>query len=91
MTQTPKTKPKHPKTLTYLKQGIFSDLKSFKELEKRIAKLKTDKEKGDAFEVFAEAYLATQKISQADVVYPFDKIPTSIAKKLALDTEKDRG
>ena len=43
--------------------GLFSALTSFAELEQRISdRLPTPQERGDAFEVFAEAYLATQKI-----------------------------
>ena len=45
--------------------GLFGGLGSFAELEARITDLVGNKERGDAFEVFAEAYLATQKINQS--------------------------
>lgn len=67
--------PKHPKTAKFVRDGLFSDLKSFSQLEKRISKIKLEKERGDAFEVFAEAYLATQPIMQAKEVWPFDVAP----------------
>jgi hypothetical protein len=38
--------------------GLFDGLDSFTELEVRIAALPTHQDRGDAFEVFAEAYLA---------------------------------
>jgi predicted helicase len=53
--------------------------------------LPTKQERGDAFEVFAEAYLATQAIAQAKQVFPYDVIPLPIKTKLALDTERDMG
>jgi superfamily II DNA or RNA helicase len=40
---------------------LFQNLESFAELEARISALPTPNERGDAFEVFAEAYFATQK------------------------------
>jgi len=51
--------PTHPKTRTYFQRGLFDGLTSFRELEGRISGLATKGERGDAFEIFAEAYLAT--------------------------------
>ena len=82
---------KHNRAGYFLKQGIFSNIHSFRELEKRISSLLTEKDRGDAFEVFAEAYLATQKLVQAKEVYPFDKIPAPIKRQFRLDTKKDMG
>ncbi len=76
--------PKHHKTSFFLKAGLFNNLSSFAELEKRIANLSTEKERGDAFEVFAEAYFSTQKIEQAEEVWPFKCIPTRIKENLSL-------
>ena len=70
--------PKHHKSCHYLKAGLFDNLSNFAELEKRISDLPTPFEEGDAFEVFAEAYFFTQKIEQADEVWPFKAIPYSI-------------
>jgi len=72
-------------------QHQFDDLKKFSDLEKRISKLPTEKERGDAFEVFAEAYLATQTIMQARKVWSFNNIPPSYKRKFRLDTKKDMG
>jgi predicted helicase len=87
-----KAKPKHPATAKYVRSGIFKDLKSFRDLEKRISKLPTTKEEGDAFEVFAEAYLATQKISGAKpgTIRPLDKVSFELAKTLRIP-QKDYG
>ena len=69
-----------------MKSGLFEGLTSFRELESRIAVLPTTRERGDAFEVFAEAYFATQQISQAKEVYPLDVTPRHLLKKLGLDS-----
>ncbi|NDA63947.1 MAG: hypothetical protein EBX50_18255 [Chitinophagia bacterium] len=48
--------PLHPKTSEFARSGLFAGVKSFEELEKRIAAIPENKGKGDAFEVFAEAF-----------------------------------
>jgi predicted helicase len=84
--------PKHHKTGFFLKAGIFDNLSSFAQLEKRISGLPTTVEEGDAFEVFAEAYFFTQKIEQAEEVWPFKSIPSRIKENLSLGTnQKDMG
>ncbi|MCR4289662.1 MAG: Helicase associated domain protein [Candidatus Scalindua sp.] len=84
--------PKHHKTSFYLNAGLFDNLSSFAELEKRISDLSTPVEVGDAFEVFAEAYFFTQKIEQAEDVWPFKSVPSDIKKDLSLGTnQKDMG
>jgi predicted helicase len=85
------TLPKHPKTSRYVQSGIFNDLKTFSQLEKRISKLKTEKERGDAFEVFTEGYLGTQSIMRAKEVWPFEKIPRPLKQKFRLDQAQDMG
>ncbi len=70
--------------------GLFNGLTSFAELEKRISDLPTVQERGDAFEVFAEAYLVTLKVNQASEVWPHDAVPISIADSLKLPP-KDMG
>ena len=57
----PMAKPKHPKTQSFVRQEHFADVYHFAELEQRISALPTNEERGNAFEVFAEAYLATQE------------------------------
>jgi superfamily II DNA or RNA helicase len=84
-------KPKHPKVRNFLEQRLYHGLSSFHALESRISSLPTKKERGDAFEVFAEAYLATQPIVQAENVWPFNSIPPSIKQRFRLDTAIDMG
>jgi len=82
---------KHPRSRFFLDSGIYDDLSYFADLEERIACLAISKDKGDAFEVFAEAYLATQNITQGKHVWPFAALPLSIAQDLQLDTGRDMG
>ncbi|MEK7830341.1 MAG: hypothetical protein AAB401_04600 [Acidobacteriota bacterium] len=53
-------------------------MKSFEDLENRIAALDDDKIKGDCFEVFAEAYLATQRQHDAKKVWPLQATPLEV-------------
>ncbi len=71
--------------------GFFKGLNSFSDLEARISALPGNKERGDAFEIFAEAYLATQKITLAQEVWPFETIPPEQRRTLSLDTGRDMG
>lgn len=71
--------------------GLFDGLTSFDALEARISALPGNKERGDAFEIFAEAYFATQKIAQAQEVWPFEAVPLEQRKTLLLDTGRDMG
>jgi superfamily II DNA or RNA helicase len=84
--------PKHHKTSFFLKSGLFDNLSSFADLEDRISMLPTTIDIGDAFEVFAEAYFFTQKIEQAEEVYPFKSVPSGIKEELSLGTnQQDMG
>lgn len=71
--------------------GFFENLNSFPDLEARISALPGNKERGDAFEIFAEAYLATQKITLAQEIWPFEAIPLEQRQALSLDTGRDMG
>ena len=82
---------KHSSTNRLLNTGIFDGLNSFAEIEARISALPGNKERGDAFEIFAEAYLATQKIALAQEVWPFEAVPLEQRKALSLDTGRDMG
>ncbi len=82
--------PLHPKAKELFKSGLYSELTSFDELEKRIAALDNDKLKGDGFEVFAEAYLATQRKHDAATVWPLSAAPEEVLQKLSL-SEQDYG
>lgn len=71
---------KHDYAHSIIRRGLLDGLVSFSELEKRISALPTEGERGDAFEAFAEAYLATQKIVQVEQVWPDRHIPLEILK-----------
>ena len=84
--------PKHHKTSFFLNAGLFDNLSNFAELEERISELPTTLEKGDAFEIFAEAYFFTQKIEQAEEVWPFKSVPSSTREDMSLGTnQQDMG
>ncbi|NQT37164.1 MAG: Helicase associated domain protein [Planctomycetes bacterium] len=76
--------PQHGKTNRFI--GLFDGVTSFADLEDRISDLPTPKERGDAFEVFAEAYLATTRSVQAQQVWPGDAIPIPVMQQLNLPT-----
>lgn len=67
----------------FVNAGLFSGITNFKELETRISNL-TKQDRGDAFEVFAEAYFNTQKAHQAAAVWSFNNIPQHIRSELGL-------
>ena len=73
--------PRHGKAAEFRRLGLFSDIKNFAELERRIEALADEKQKGDAFEVFAEAYLATQRVGMAKHVWPDKVIPPSLRRR----------
>lgn len=80
----------HPKAVSFIHQKLLSGVTVFEELESRIAALPSDKEKGDAFEVFAEAYLATQRKHDADKVWPLAAATNQLLDRLGL-TAQDYG
>lgn len=75
---------RHPKASVFVRERFFAGLSTFAELERRIADLPSEKSRGDAFEVFAEAYLATQRLHQAREIWPKDTIPPSLQARLRL-------
>jgi len=78
--------PLHPKASFFARNGFFHDLESFQELESRISKIQEDKEKGDAFEVFTEAYLATQRRHEAKCIWPAGTAPLELLQKTGITT-----
>lgn len=85
------TMAKHSQSAKFTATNIFCGLRSFSELEVRISALPLEKERGDAFEVFAEAYLATQPICQVKEVWPQTSAPSTLLKSLALPVSRDMG
>ena len=59
-------------------------------MEQKIAALPDEKSRGDAFEVFAEAYVATQRKHDAAQVWPHGSVPLDILKNLSL-SQQDQG
>jgi predicted helicase len=83
-------KAKHPKAAAYARSHLFAGLTNFAELEARIAALPDEQARGAAFEVFAEAYLATQRKHDAAQVWPHGSVPLDLLKNLGL-TQSDQG
>ena len=53
----PMPMPLHPKAKEFAKSGLFAGVKSFADLEKRIAAIPANKGKGDDFETLAWNWL----------------------------------
>jgi predicted helicase len=81
---------RHPKATFFVQRQLFSGLTSFAEFESKIAALPDEQSRGAAFEVFAEAYLATQRKYDAAQVWPHGSVPLDILKNLGL-TVQDKG
>ena len=82
--------PRHRRTAYFVGLALFDRLEGFTDLEARIAALPTQQDRGDAFEVFAEAYLATQKLVGAEEVWPADQVPIAVLQTCRLPI-KDMG
>ena len=74
----------HPKAASFVRQNLFSGVEKFTEIEARISALPDEKSRGDAFEVFAEAYLATQRKYDSANVWPLFAVPSETLQSLAL-------
>jgi hypothetical protein len=81
---------RHPKATFFVQRQLFSGLTTFAELEQKIAALPDEQSRGAAFEVFAEAYLATQRKHDAAQVWPHGSVPLDLLKNLGL-TQQDQG
>ena len=81
---------KHCHARIFVQQGLFSSINNFADLERRIESLPSEHDRGAAFDVFAEAYLATQRQHNAAKVWPGASVPTTVLQKLRL-TNKDYG
>ena len=81
------TRPRHRRTGHFVACNLFDRLEGFADLEARIAALPTQQDRGDAFEVFAEAYLATQKLVGAEEVWPADQVPIAVLQACCLPVQ----
>jgi predicted helicase len=79
----------HPKTHIFVQKKLFDRLTTFRQLEKRICRL-PDIERGDAFEVFAEAYVSTVANLKAKQVWTETNIPYSLRTQLVV-SNRDKG
>jgi superfamily II DNA or RNA helicase len=77
---------KHVNAALLTQRGLYDDLHSFAELERRISNLGSENTKivGDAFEVFVEGYLATHQKLQAEAVWLVGQVPLDIRQQLNL-------
>jgi predicted helicase len=84
--------PLHQKTREIAKSGLFAGVKSFADLEKRIAAIPENKGKGDAFEQFVKAFLLLdpEYASKISDVWIHHEVPSAIRKKLHLP-DSDQG
>jgi predicted helicase len=74
----------HPKAPYWIRQGIFDDLRSFDVFENRVNKIIEEKDRGDAFEIFIEGYLATQPITQRVRHWVVGNIPLDLRERFKL-------
>src|SRR6266496_1815130 len=77
-------RPCHTAAGEFVQTGLFSDLSTFEQLEDRITALPQGWRRGAAFEVFAEAYLVTQRQHDATKVWPFSALPIELLQRLNL-------
>ena len=70
-------------------ERLFNNLISFRQFEQRIQALHAQNTKavGDAFEIFIEAYLATQVALQAEKVWLVGQVPPQVRHKLNLPAD----
>ena len=78
------TRAQHPKAASFVRQNLLAGISAFAEFENRIMALPDEKSRGDAFEVFAEAYLATQRKHDAKQVWPLSTATNQFLASLGL-------
>ncbi len=80
---------KHSQAGFWVSKGVFDSLTTFAEFEQRVTGLleTNTKAEGDAFEIFVEAYLATQPAMQSEDSWPVGAIPVEIRELLNLPND----
>lgn len=80
---------KHANAGLLIQCGLYDNLHSFADLERRISALgdQNTKAVGDAFEVFVEGYLATNQKMQAEAVWLVGQVPQDIRQQLNLPND----
>jgi superfamily II DNA or RNA helicase len=80
----------HPKSSRIAATGLLTGVQCFGELEERIDALPEEAERGDAFEVFASAWLALFSPEPPTEQY-FWPLAAELGKRLGVDPDRDRG
>jgi predicted helicase len=78
---------RHSKAAEFVRSGIFDNLDSFAKLEARINRIPEEKDRGDVFEIFIEAYLATQAITQWVKHWVVGGIPLTLRERYNLPAD----
>ena len=80
---------KYSQAAFWVSKGVFDSLTTFAEFEQRVTGLleTNTKAEGDAFEIFVEAYLATQPAMQSEDSWPVGAIPIEIRESLNLPSD----
>ena len=80
---------KHSQAPVLISQGVFDSVKTFRDFEQKVSDLGevNTKAQGDAFEIFVEAYLATQPILQCQQTWLVGDIPVEIREALNLPND----
>lgn len=71
----------------WLLSGVFRELGSFVEFERRVNEIAEEKDRGDVFEIFIEGYLATQSIAQCRQHWIVGSIPLSLRERYRLPSD----
>ncbi|MCH2498582.1 MAG: hypothetical protein MK104_16400 [Erythrobacter sp.] len=74
----------HYKAASWVGKGVFDSLASFSEFESRVNDIFEEKNRGDVFEIFIEAYLATQTITQHVKHWVVGGIPVDMRERFNL-------
>jgi predicted helicase len=74
----------HSRASFWLNQGIFDDLSSFEDFERRVNCILEEKDRGDIFEIFIEGYLETQPIAQCIKHWIVGRIPLPLRERYRL-------
>ena len=77
----------HNKASYWIRQGIFDDLSSFEAFKSRVNVIPEEKDRGDAFEIFIEGYLATQTITQRVKHWVVGSIPLDLRERYKLPND----
>ena len=73
---------KHVKARHWIATGIFDALTSFQDFEQRINGIAEERGRGDVFEIFVEAFLATQPIMQCVTHWVVGDIPLTLRQTI---------